>query len=227
MKTFIARYIPGNIFHFVGRQFLGAKLGISQATLALSSVLESFLLLVVGCFFILTGFFNNFFDFSIFDRLDGNVKKHLLMLVGGCFIILIFFIYNKHLSDIFRVFSIKKTGSLIRLLIYYSIFLMISGVILFCIFSFMFTNNLEIGNLPVIVCANVFAWMGGFVTPGAPGGLGVREALLMILLSDTLPAAIILGGAIVFRIVTIFGEVLTLCLSIYLFRGQFEKVRQS
>ena len=30
LKTFVARYGPGHIFHFAGRQILGTKLGVSQ-----------------------------------------------------------------------------------------------------------------------------------------------------------------------------------------------------
>ena len=74
--------------------------------------------------------------------------------------------------------------------LFYSLFLFINGVILFCIFSFMLKTDLKIDNLPIIICAQVFAWMGGFITPGAPGGLGVREALLTMILSDILPATL-------------------------------------
>ncbi len=223
MKTFIARYIPGNIFHFVGRQLLGNKLGINHAVLALSSVLESFILLIVGSIFILTGFFQNFFNISIFDCLYINNKKLLLLLVGGCFIAVVYFIYKKHLREIFGSFSIRRIGYLVIVCLFYSLFLFINGVILFCIFSFMLKTNLKIGSLPIIVCANVFAWMGGFITPGAPGGLGVREALLTMLLSNVLPATIIIAGVLIFRVVTLCGEILALGIAIFFFKDPFKK----
>jgi len=214
MKAFIARYIPGNIFHFVSRQFMGTKLGISHTTLALSSVLESFLLLVVGCIFIFTGFALNFFNISVLGYLSISSKKLFFLFAGGCVCILVYIIYNKRFKEIFGVFSIQKTGHLIRLWIYYSIFLLINGIVLFCIFSFMFESDLKIGSLPVIVCANVVAWMGGFITPGASGGIGVRAVLLTMLLSNMLPTAIIVGGVVIFRMITLFGEVLALCIAI-------------
>ncbi len=43
-RTQIAKYLPGNVFHFVGRQVLGRTLGHSQRALALASVLEAVLL---------------------------------------------------------------------------------------------------------------------------------------------------------------------------------------
>ena len=122
MKTFIARYIPGNIFHFVGRQLLGNKLGINHAVLALSSVLESFMLLMVGTIFILTGFFQNFFNISILDRIDINNKKLLLLVAGGCFIAVIYFIYKNHLREIFGSFSIRRVGYLVIICLFYQLF---------------------------------------------------------------------------------------------------------
>lgn len=227
MKTFIARYIPGNIFHFVGRQLLGNKLGISHFILALSSVLESFLLLIVGFSVILLGFSQNFFNISIFDHLDINNKKLLLLIAGGCFITVIYFSYKKHLGEIFKSFSMRDIGKLAIVCVCYSLFLVINGVILFCIFSFMLKTDLKIGELPIILCAQVFAWMGGFITPGAPGGLGVREALLTMILSNILPASIIIAGVLIFRVITLFGEILALCITILFFKSPIERSLQN
>jgi len=227
LKTFIARYIPGNIFHFVGRQMLGNKLGISQTSLALSSILESFLLVVVGFVFIVTGFFQNYFPVFIPWKMEINSKAVLFILVVGCAFVLIYSIYYKRFREISNIFTIRKVGHLARLLMCYSLFLIINGVILFCIFSFLFESNLKIENVAMIICANVFAWLGGFITPGAPGGLGVREALLTMLLPDMLPKVVIIGGVAIFRIITLFGEVLALCVAICLFRSPSNRISQN
>jgi hypothetical protein len=100
-------------------------------------------------------------------------------------------------------------------------------MILFCIFHFMLQTNLNIGLLPIIICANVFAWMGGFITPGAPGGLGVREALLTMLLPDILPATVIIAGVVIFRVITLFGEILALCIAVSFFKDPLEKSMQN
>jgi len=44
-KTEIAKYLPGNIFHFVGRQALAHKIGITQKQMAKISLLHTILLL--------------------------------------------------------------------------------------------------------------------------------------------------------------------------------------
>lgn len=223
LKTFIARYIPGNIFHFAGRQLLGSQLSISQTNLAISSVLETFLLVIVGFTFLLIGFFNNYLDFSIFNHLAINSKKLIFLFASGCFLVVLYFIYNKSLNEVFRAFSIKRVSYLVKLWIFYTLFLLISGVILFCVFSLMIESDIRIISLPVVICANVFAWIGGVITPGAPGGLGVREALLMILLSDILSITVIVAGVVLFRVITLFGEILALCIVIFFFQISVEK----
>jgi hypothetical protein len=35
----------------------------------------------------------------------------------------------------------------------------------------------------IVMGSYVIAWLAGFVTPGAPAGIGVREAVLVILLA--------------------------------------------
>jgi len=46
------------------------------------------------------------------------------------------------------------------------------------------------------------------LTPGAPAGLGVREAILLVLLSDHVGDAKILLAAIVGRAITVLGDLL-------------------
>ena len=47
-RTQIAKYLPGNVFHFAGRQILGRRLGHSQTDLATASLLETGELVLVA-----------------------------------------------------------------------------------------------------------------------------------------------------------------------------------
>jgi hypothetical protein len=47
-RTQIVKYLPGNLFHFAGRQIMGRRLRHGQATLALASIAEILLLLLVA-----------------------------------------------------------------------------------------------------------------------------------------------------------------------------------
>ena len=47
----------------------------------------------------------------------------------------------------------------------------------------------------------------GFVTIGAPGGIGVRESVLLMLLSGTLGEGHVLVAALFLRIISILADV--------------------
>ncbi len=50
------------------------------------------------------------------------------------------------------------------------------------------------------------AWVLGFLVPGAPGGLGVREAVLLAALGPLYGAATAVGLALTLRVITTFGD---------------------
>ena len=52
------------------------------------------------------------------------------------------------------------------------------------------------------------AWLIGLVTPGAPAGLGAREAALVLLLAGLAPESTILVAAVIGRLVSTLGDLL-------------------
>ena len=93
--------------------------------------------------------------------------------------------------------------------------------LLICFFLY-FVNFLNLGLILELIALRLFdadghnilalssifatAWIAGFVTPGAPGGLGVREAVLLSALIPVYGPAAAVGMAIVLRIVTTLGD---------------------
>lgn len=57
-----------------------------------------------------------------------------------------------------------------------------------------------------IVPAFALSWVAGFVTPGAPAGLGIREALLVGGTAPLYGPGIALSTALAFRLVTVLGD---------------------
>ena len=70
---------------------------------------------------------------------------------------------------------------------------------------------------PIIgICAG--AWLVGFLTPGAPGGIGVREAMLNILLSGLIPTWAASLAGILIRAAQIVGELLIYVITVLVVR---------
>jgi hypothetical protein len=63
------------------------------------------------------------------------------------------------------------------------------------------------------------AWTVGFVTPGAPAGLGIREVLVVAGLSPVIGAPAAVGAAVLHRLVSAVGDVLAFALGCALGSG--------
>jgi uncharacterized membrane protein YbhN (UPF0104 family) len=70
--------------------------------------------------------------------------------------------------------------------------------------------------LPVLVEAFALSWLAGFVAPGAPAGLGVREGVLVALLGPLLESALVLQIVVAFRLATLVGDFIALALGVAL-----------
>jgi uncharacterized membrane protein YbhN (UPF0104 family) len=71
-----------------------------------------------------------------------------------------------------------------------------------------------------IVAACSAAWIAGFVIPGAPGGLGIRETVLVLLLSPRFGGETALIAALLYRGVTLAGDALAAVVGLLMANGR-------
>jgi len=64
------------------------------------------------------------------------------------------------------------------------------------------------------------AWVLGFVTPGASGGIGIRELVFVGLYGKELGEGLAVGLAVVLRVITSIGDLLTFALAYWLGRQE-------
>lgn len=182
----LAKYVPGNIFQFAGRQAIGLAAGIGNGPLAKSTVYELGFLIVGGLLFsplalplALTGLPNWFGWISFVGAVA--IVLWLAMRIGG--------------AD----FGVAAA--------FYLAFLALSGLV-FAIASDLADGSSGIALYPAIAGAYVVAWLVGLVTPGAPAGIGIREAILMVLLGGLSAEPVILLAVVIGRTVTVLGDFL-------------------
>ena len=53
----------------------------------------------------------------------------------------------------------------------------------------------------------LFSWIIGFITPGAPGGIGIREAVMMLMCGSFLDTNTIMLYAVTMRLISTFGDI--------------------
>lgn len=211
-RTQIAKYLPGNVFHLVGRQVMGRRLGHGQARLALASLLEALLLVLVAA--------------GLSLPIAWHWLEHGLLWVlalGGLVLAWIArrWIRRRHpeLWDLLRGADRDHSQDVARLLraacLYVGFFCIVAAIFL------MLALSLGIAGWPPIelatsVSAIAFAWLAGFATPGSSAGIGVREAVLIAALEGTLGAPASALIALALRLVSIAGDVVFFAVSMAL-----------
>ncbi len=208
LKTVIFKYAPGNVFHFLGRHSLVKTHGLSNRVIAFANATEIILQLISVGIIIFIGllFFRVEIDFGYYFGLSFNK----IMMAFALFVILLFVVVSqkKYRNYLFNY----KILSIIYLQM---LFLVGSSCILFLIYMIFFNINISFELFGSIVLISSIAWLLGFIVPGAPGGIGIRESILLLLLPSVLflSKEELLAGAIIFRLVTILGEVFTFFLA--------------
>ena len=190
-KTEIAKYLPGNIFHFIGRQVLASKIGITQLEMAKISLLFSFLLLTG------TIFCSTFFAF-----LSHEIPSYILTLMGLASIVSVIVLVYLYPSFPMR----RKLSMNINL----ALSVALQGIMLGSIILYQ-TDTLS-SNL-FFQCVSIYtvSWLIGFVTPGASGGLGIREGTFIAIVSYlhiNIPSDIIIFSVLFVRLINICVDVI-------------------
>ncbi len=196
LTTNLAKYLPGNIWHFYGRISAATKLRIPVEAATLSILLEPLLMVIAGCLFVLIG--------------SGSIA----WLQIGIAIAILIAIHPIFLNPILRqVSKLKPSTSILRLEKYPLLPLL--GELGFLglrsigfVFAVLALRTVNWGDLPLLVTAFSWAWLLGLITPGLPGGIGVFEAVAIAFLSRSFPSGEILAIVALYRLVNTLAETL-------------------
>lgn len=184
--TQLAKYVPGNIFQFAGRQFLAMSHGFSGKAIAKSTFLELLLLVLTGVAFILWILPLLYPAFNIIYGLSLFIIIATLIALG---------------------LKWQDKSSLIKVIARYFLFLVISGTVFLCVLYSIVDNWTATPALVLpFLAAYVIAWLAGLVTPGSPAGVGVREFILILLLKPFFAEVDIVLAVIISRITTVVGD---------------------
>lgn len=195
LTTNIAKYLPGNIWHFYGRIKAvvdsGGTVDIASLTVLLEPLLMAAAALLMAVF---------------------AGQGHWGWQVLGLGIILVG-IHPMCLNRaIAWVGKLKGRSTSVELTNYpwlllggeWCFLLLRGGGFLAAMAAFL---PVEVADIPYLLCVFSLAWLLGLVVPGAPGGLGVFEATVIAALNqDKFPAGLVLTSVAVFRLVGVSAE---------------------
>jgi len=208
----IAKYIPGGIWFALGRVYLGKSKKLKTETVAISVVIETVLTFLVCILLFLLSV--NFSKQQTFTNTLFMIPIFLLFLI-----ILQPTVLSKLINIALKIFRrpmINLEMSYLQLLKLSMYFL---GFLLAQVIGFYFLINsiypIAVSKIFELSAAYILSWMIGFIVIFAPGGLGVREGMMTLLLSPLLPTPLAIAISFVarvwltiFEIVMFFGGIL-------------------
>lgn len=192
-STQIARYLPGNVAHILGRAIWlrnGPLTGreLTRATAIEIAVTPTGAVLALACLvpFVVSK-----------NHLPPTVAIYTLVILVALSVLLL--LKNK------PTISTRLQGWITRLaapVLLSSVFMLFLGAIFSAILNL-------VGEFPaaLAMASAIVAWIAGYITPGVPGGIGIREATLVFLLNSGHSDENVILAAVLFRIVTTIGEV--------------------
>lgn len=190
--TQIARYLPGNIAHILGRAMWLRNGPLTDGDLLRATAIEILVTptgAVLALLLLSPVITAHHFLLSDFT----GYAASLLMITG------IFVLFSRA-----SAYS-GKTGQWVRKLrlpmLLSTVFMLFLGAIFAIIL-----NIVDTSPPATAMTAAIIAWVVGYITPGVPGGLGVREAALVLLVSGSTGADMVVLASILLRIVTTMGE---------------------
>lgn len=200
LRANLYKYLPGNVMHYVGRNEIVADGQASFKQLNAGSVIE-ILVSVIAASAIALIFAGRYIIQYILFRW---VIYGALVFSVALFIIVVLFrskIIN-FLKDIITPKILRISG---RMVVIYMIWNILGNVIFVFLLQVLGCEIAPTDYFPIIgIYSGV--WLIGFLTPGVPGGIGVREAMLNVLLSGLIPTWAASLAGVLMRAAQILGE---------------------
>jgi glycosyltransferase 2 family protein len=220
----MARYVPSGVFQFVGRAKLARPYGVRGSHCNTSQILELAIFLLANI--LMAAFFMSMVGFR---RLEGDARYWMIVGMGLAPLLSILLLprifyplANLLLTKfgkpaitnrlptkrVLRLLGVALLGLLWQSL---AIWILLRGPL-----------DLQWGDFKVIAGTYCLAWIAGFIVVISPGGMGVREVVLLAVLPHTLrpvdgldlnQKVTIAALVVLLRLMTIVSELILLAVS--------------
>jgi uncharacterized membrane protein YbhN (UPF0104 family) len=204
-----AKYLPGNVMQHVGRVVLARRAGWQTERVALSVLIENVFALGAGGLMAITGLA------VAGSAVDGGTQLFAAAVIVTLGWLVLAVGVRILLADppgfLKRRLALNSPMHIrIRVLVLYFGVHAISFAAMGCTLAILLWGLA--GNWPPgiwrVPAGVAVAWIAGYVIPGAPAGLGVREAVLTAFLSPHIDAGIVISAAILWRVASLAADAL-------------------
>ena len=210
------KYIPGSIMYFVGRNRLAVETeGLSHGKVAFATVLEGILAVMGALIVALTLSFDH--SVHYIRQLTFSPVFTTIFLGGLLTFGTVIFVFRKKIAgeakNFFSTVEILRPLVIIKRLSFALCLMFLFGLSFAAVLALL-GQSMTLSLVLTTVGLYLLGWLAGFLTPGAPSGLGIREAVLLMLMPGVIDQSILLSALLIHRISTVSGDVLALCIAV-------------
>ena len=205
----VYKYIPGGVMYVAGRNRLAIEIDeLTHGKVALSTILEG-ISMIIGVITIASIFAFNHTAAYIRRMEIMPIAALIVLLVMVAGAIILYFLRHRIGGKLKQMTSsmeriswltiAKRIGFSILIMFFYSLTFLVVLMLMGQEVSF------ELGF--AIIGLYLLAWLAGFITPGTPSGLGVREVVMMMFLGDLVSVSVLTAAMVMHRALTAVGDI--------------------
>jgi glycosyltransferase 2 family protein len=199
----LARYVPGNVWSYVGAVELARREGVARRTtlavMALTQILSVGVALLVGLPVLLA-------ERARLGRpaLLGAVVVAVVAAAAASFRHRLLALARRRVPGLEPGDLTPSAGTVALLVVGYAVYWAVTGLAFAALVASLYP--LAAGDVPLVVAAYAAAYAAGFLSLLTPAGLGVREGVLAVALAPVLPAGPALVVALLSRVWMMLAE---------------------
>ena len=203
------KYIPGGVMYVVGRNRLAVETDdLSHPEVALSTVIEGALVAIAAVVIVIITAFDHARVYL------GQVELPTALAVALIALVIIgasaLYSFRQKISagatKLFRDMQVLKPLVLVKRFGFALILMTLWGGT-FLATLMVLGQEMAPGMAPTVIGLFLLAWLAGFLTPGAPSGLGVREMIMLMFMGGVVNEGVLISAMIIHRILAAAGDV--------------------
>ena len=194
------KYIPSGVMYVLGRNRMAIETkGLSHGKVALATLAEGIFLVLAAV--ILTSVYS--FDYFIDYIRQFKLPPWIIFTFAAMTGVLIFF--RRYLQPAVDYISLHPVMIVKRL---------VCALVIVSLWGISFAAALLIMGQPLtfglgasVAGLFILSWLAGYLTPGAPSGIGIREVVLFTFMGGVLDDGILLSTIVIHRALQVAGDI--------------------
>ncbi len=200
----LAKYVPGNVFSYIGRHAYMSRAGVANTALlkALSweivfQLVSAQLVIVVTIVLLPTSLL----------LLPAELLRDVALAAGAVVLVTtVLLLTNRRFATMFGTVR-PRTGTALTVILLHMAFFTCQALV-FTVLGHAITGAI----IFPLMTVGVAAWLVGFIPLGTPAGIGTREAMVLLLAGPLIGTADALLLAALFRFTTTIGDLVCFAL---------------